>query len=627
MPETGRKIENELFGVGITTAGNDALFFYRTREENFGMVNIDSSGNGVDFHPFLKNAQIRDEWRRTIRIDRCKDFRIGKTDKGYFLCYKLKSPQGLTLYGAVSRDFTHWKRMNRFGKGEITASIIPGFKLNGTYFAFIGGSDLKLARSQDLKKWSVDKTPILDMPSGRQMIIGGVFNQPEGIILAYFEKFRESDGKYRFAINTAIFNQSNPANLLWKSEYSIWEQPDNWYSDNLAPLGIIQKNKKLVSYWELPGKGVYAVIHAPLVSTIKPEKQYSFGVLKRLKENPILKPITGHFWESKATFNPAAVYEGGKVHLVYRAIGDHDMSVLGYATTSDGVNIDERLEEPIYVPTQPFEFTGSTYHPKGVTSRYPPGHFSPYASGGGGYGGCEDPRLTKIGNKYFMTYVAYDGSGPPRVALSSISENDFKNRNWSGWETPVLITKPGVVDKNCVIFPEKINGKYVIMHRVFPHILVDFVDSLDFDGNTFLEGKHKIGPRRTAWDSRKVGAGAPPIKTPYGWLLIYHSVGEQDGARYKMGAMLLDTHDPTKVIARSNMPILEPQAHYENEGMKYGVAYPCGAVNMDGKLMVYYGGADMVVCAAEAPMNKFMDELVTNGSTRFEEVNIRKVYE
>jgi predicted GH43/DUF377 family glycosyl hydrolase len=221
----------------------------------------------------------------------------------------------------------------------------------------------------------------------------------------------------------------------------------------------------------------------------------------------------------------------------------------------------------------------------------------------------------------YLTYVAYDGWSAPRVALSSITVDNFVHHVWD-WAKPVLISPPGVVDKNAVVFPEKINGKYVILHRVYPDILVDYVDSLDFDGNTFLTGEKRISPTRTGWDNRKIGAGAPPIKTKDGWLLIYHSVGESDPGRYKMGAMLLDLQDPTKVLARTVQPILAPDHEHENNGWKSGVAYPCGAVVVDGDLYVYYGGADTVVCAAVANLDQFLGELKTMGTAVLQPVSI-----
>jgi len=329
--------------------------------------------------------------------------------------------------------------------------------------------------------------------------------------------------------------------------------------------------------------------------------------LERFQGNPILRPDEKHQWETKAVFNPAAIFEDGKVHILYRAIGETDVSVLGYASSFDGLHINERLDKPVYVSREPFEGANQS-HP------YSPQSPGIYISGGGGSGGCEDPRLTKISSQVYMTYVAYNGYGPPRVALSSIHIDDFLKHKWN-WKKPALITPPHIVDKNACILPEKINGKYVIFHRVFPNILIDFVDDLDFDGKTrWLVGQFKIPTRALSsdWDNRKVGCGPPPIKTKDGWLLIYQAVGSRDESRYKIGAMLLDLKDPTKVLARTRTPILEPIASYENEGWKAGVVYPCGAVVIKDRLFVYYGGADKVVCVASTKLDYFMEHLATD---------------
>ena len=329
--------------------------------------------------------------------------------------------------------------------------------------------------------------------------------------------------------------------------------------------------------------------------------------LDRFGGNPILTPDSSRRWETKAVFNPAAIYENGKVHILYRAIGESDVSVLGYASSVDGLHISERLDKPAFIPREPFEGVNPA-HP------YIPEPTGIYVSGGGGMGGCEDPRMTRIDDQVYMTYVAYDGYTHPRVALSSIHIDDFLSHRWN-WKKPVLISPPYIVDKNACILPEKINGKYVIFHRVFPDILIDLVDNLDFDGKTrFIVGQYKIPTRvlSSDWDSLKVGCGPPPLKTKEGWLLIYQAVGVSDRSRYKIGAMLLDLKDPTKVLARTRNPILEPSAVYENEGLKYGVVYPCGAVIINDRLFVYYGGADMVVCVATTKLNRFMENLVTN---------------
>ena len=220
-----------------------------------------------------------------------------------------------------------------------------------------------------------------------------------------------------------------------------------------------------------------------------------------------------------------------------------------------------------------------------------------------------------IDDRIYMTYVAYNGWDHPRVAITSIALTDFLNNRFF-WEKPVLISRPGIVDKSACIFPEKINGKYVIMHRVFPNIYIDYVDSLDFDGQDFLSETHKIRPRdREWWDSRKIGAGAPPLRTKDGWLLIYQAVDEKDASEYKVGAMLLDLEDPSKVLYRSFNPILEPREKYENAGFKAGVVYPCGAIIKDETLFVYYGAADSYVCVATANLEQFLSDLKKTGKT------------
>jgi predicted GH43/DUF377 family glycosyl hydrolase len=154
----------------------------------------------------------------------------------------------------------------------------------------------------------------------------------------------------------------------------------------------------------------------------------------------------------------------------------------------------------------------------------------------------------------------------------------------------------------------------VILHRVFPDILIDFRDSLDFAADEYLAGEFVIAPRLRGWDSRKVGAGPPPIRTDEGWLLVYHAVDDRDDSRYKIGAMLLDLENPTKVRFRSRRPILEPEMWYENEGHRFGVVYPCGAVVLGRDLIVYYGGADRVVCAARAELGTFLEELARSAA-------------
>lgn len=341
--------------------------------------------------------------------------------------------------------------------------------------------------------------------------------------------------------------------------------------------------------------------------------------LKKFAGNPIIEPSELHPWETKATFNPAALYARGRVHLIYRAIGDNDISVLGYASSTDGFVIDEKLAEPAFIPQNHLQ------RRRAASARQTP-RVSLYSSGGGWHGGCEDPRLTLLDDVIYILYTAFDGWGSIRIALTSISLDDFTSKRWN-WKKPVLISPPGEIHKNWVLFPEKINGKYAILHSISPDILVDYVDNLnEFDGSKYIDSSYRNGGlRKNRWDTWLRGTGPPPIKTSCGWLLMYHAIDERDPGRYKLGVMILDSNDPTKILYRSVQPILEPDKDYENNGFKAGVVYACGAVVLNNKLLIYYGGSDKVVCVASAHLDEFLEELISTGTPKLKRISKMKI--
>lgn len=332
--------------------------------------------------------------------------------------------------------------------------------------------------------------------------------------------------------------------------------------------------------------------------------------LRRAIHNPIIEPKNNLSWESKATFNPSAFSSDGKVHIVYRAIGDSDNSVLGYVTSQDGLTVSERSPTSIY----------SHFWQQKNNFSLP---LISYCSGGGWGGGCEDPRITLLGDRVYMLYTAFDGWGSVRIALTSISLEDFINRHWD-WKRSVLISPPNEIHKNWVLFPEKIGGKYAILHSISPQIMIDYFDSLDeLDGNNFI---HSVHQGNLLWGSRDRlirGVGPAPIKTKYGWLVLYHKMEKHDSHRYKLWAMILDAKDPAKILYNSNAPILEPDEWYENEGYKSGVVYSCGAIIKDGQLFVYYGGADKVSCVATADLDKFLQELIHSNISKLKDSKIK----
>jgi predicted GH43/DUF377 family glycosyl hydrolase len=329
--------------------------------------------------------------------------------------------------------------------------------------------------------------------------------------------------------------------------------------------------------------------------------------LQRSESNPILSPIGEHPWESNQTFNPAAIFIDGKVHLIYRSIGNDGVSRFGYAASYDGTQIDERLPEPA------FSLLLNTKEPR---------PYIIYASGGS-WGGAEDPRLASIDDLLYMLFTAIDEGGYPRVALTTIPKNDFLAKNWT-WTASKLISPPGEVHKNWVLFPEKINGKYAVLHSMSPTIDIEYLNNLDFEEKKYIDSERYHRPdipvRNGTWEKGIRGPGPTPIKTKYGWLVLYHGTTEDCG--YKMGALLLDLNDPTKIITRAAEPVLEPEEWYESYGWKGGIIYSCGAVIMGNDLLVYYGGADSVVCVAKTNLDQFLKELT---STRKPKMTLQRL--
>lgn len=485
---------------------------------------------------------------------------------------------------------------------------IEQYKHEGKFVRYEGDRRIQVAYSQDGIKWDKKEKPVLISPFPLEVI--GAFHRPESLLLVYAEK-QIINKVTHYRLHLAFFDKSNPSTLLWKTETPVWDQVHEWKGKAIKPVGTVFHNDKIICYFWIENEGMYGVLISGFLFDPKVLAKKRVQLQKHIT-NPILSPQLENKWEAFNTFNPAAVEAGGKVHILYRAQGFDYVSTVGYAASYDGYTIHERHPEPIFTPSQEFE-------------RNPTATASYDFMSGGGFGGCEDPRVTLLDDTLYMTYVAFDGWSPPRLALTSILLDDFLQKRWL-WSKPVLISPPGIVDKSGCILPEKINGKYVFFHRVFPNILIDYVDDLNFDGKTkWLKGQYSIDIRPDKWDSRKIGAGAPPVKTKDGWLLIYYGVDDKDASKYHIGAMLLDLNDPTKVLYRSDSPILGPTEEYENNGFKPGIAYPCGAIVKDDQLFVYYGGADSVVCVATAELDTFLSELKSNKPTHLHSVSIQEV--
>lgn len=572
---------------------NPTLFF---KSQDTETISTAQSIDGFEFEKTEDLVMITDLNGQIVQSSQITNTRISPLFKDYLMFYQLKEEQRIKTYIARSNDLLNWFTYQKSDNNTDLGLTVDNYVYKDRHVFYFGGKNFKVGFTSDGNQWDFEELNVVD---AENIEIDFTLKTSQGIFVL-FHHYSHISNNRRLEIKAVCFDKDNPTKTIWQTNASLWEEPASWLGTNPNCLGCFIFHGKILSYWNIPGTGIYTVTYPFYGET--PTHEHKHYIIPKHDKNPILRPDPRHEWENEAVFNAAAFEAEGKVYLVYRAVGYGYISVLGYAESQDGVNFEKRLAEPIFSGNNDFDTKQDKATFESVRQ---------YISGGG-YGGCEDPRITRIGNRLYLIYVAFNGFDPPRLALTSILYKDFINHRFL-WEKPVLISPPGIVDKSGCVLPEKINGKYVIFHRVYPNILIDYLDDLNFDGTKWLKGEFKITPRPTMWDSRKVGIGAPPIKTKDGWLLIYQGVNDKDDSKYRIGAMILDLKDPTKVLYRTNHPIIEPTEYYENHLAKFGIVYPCGAVIKDGTLLIYYGGSDSVTCVASANLEEFLEQ-VKNGT-------------
>jgi predicted GH43/DUF377 family glycosyl hydrolase len=398
------------------------------------------------------------------------------------------------------------------------------------------------------------------------------------------------EGKKIFGVEALLLDLKNPERIVGRTKGPLLVPDENYeqygfVSTVIFPSGAALSGKILSIYYGAADT-TSARAHVNIDDLL--DSMTDEGIAKnvsRFAGNPVLLPDPNHQWESRAVFNPTAIELNKKIYILYRAMSDDNTSTVGLATSKDGIHIDERFPEPIYVPRAQFEM-----------KRIP-----------GGNSGCEDARIMKIGDRLYMTYTAYDGIRTPAIAATSILVDDFLSQKWDAWAMPEIISPEGLDDKDSAILTEKIDGKYLIFHRAGLTVCGDYVSSLDFKNEKINKCIEIMGPRPGLWDGKKIGIAGPPIKTKKGWLLLYHGIS--DRGTYRLGAALLDLKDPTEVIGRTTDALLSPEMKYEQEGQIKNVVFPCGAVARGGTLYIYYGGADSVVGIATIKLTRLLKVL------------------
>ena len=333
--------------------------------------------------------------------------------------------------------------------------------------------------------------------------------------------------------------------------------------------------------------------------------------LIRYEGNPILSPNPANAWENLAVFNPAAWYEKerGLVLMLYRAAEAHPeyKCYFGLAVSNDGTHFERVSDEPVIGPSVE-GFDGST---------------------------IQDPRMVKMGEWYYITYAArhfpFGQFWAPKAEQyrPPVCPEDFPRfLRKNATSTGLLLTKdfktfiragrltdPLLDDRDVVLFPEKVGGKYVMMHRPLEWVGKKY--GVTQASAWISTAKDLLGFRRSKllikakydWEAGKLGVNTPPIKTEHGWLTLYHAVGADK--YYRLGALLLDLEDPAKVLHRTPEWIMQSEAEYEMEGYYQGCVLPCGKVVIRETLFVYYGAADKYVCLATCPLEELLDHLLS----------------
>ncbi|PIR97482.1 MAG: pesticidal protein Cry7Aa [Candidatus Doudnabacteria bacterium CG10_big_fil_rev_8_21_14_0_10_41_10] len=335
-------------------------------------------------------------------------------------------------------------------------------------------------------------------------------------------------------------------------------------------------------------------------------------MLKIKKHGVILEPSELEF-EKKSVLNPGIWKDGEFVHIFYRAIDSQNKSTIGYAKLKGPTTVVERGQFPIM--TREFDYEKV---------------------------GVEDPRIVKVGKTFYVFYVAHDGKNAVTAYATSTDLKKFKKQGIispliSYREAEKLFSESSLKDsyyffssyyqnhegknvliweKDVFLFPKKINGQYALIHRILPDIQIAFFKNFNeltpdywrgqiknLSKNIILENKHWF-------ESRNIGGGCPPLLTDDGWLLIFHTVEENNKGRvYHACAALLDKKNPRKIIARLHDPLFSPTKKWEKKGLISNVVFPTGTALFGPDLYIYYGAADRAVAVASVKLKNLIAEI------------------
>ncbi len=609
------KKDDKIIGLYRAISASDKVH----PQSQISVIGRAESENGIDFYERQRFITPSEEWDEYG----CEDPRVTYFEGKYYTFYTALSrfpfsPEGIKVGVAISSGLKTIEEKHLVTPFNAKAMVLFPERINGkvtvlfSYHTDIPTDPVRIVLAQadkieelwDEKFWREwlktieENTLTLRRNEYDHIEVGSTpFKTEYGWFLIYshiqnyYPHPRNLDRI--FGVEAVLLDLENPTKLRGRTRGPILVPSETYemsgYVPNVIfPTGHILEDDILTIYYGAADTTVCAarVYFQDLLETVY-EGTAGDRKFKRFEGNPIIEPTEkGGGWQALATFNPASIYLGDKIHIIYRAMSKDNTSYMGYASSTDGYNIDEKLDYPIYSPREDFE-----------AKKIPNGN-----------SGSEDPRITQIDDTLYLMYTAYDGINPPRVAVSTIKEDEFLAQNWN-WTKPVLITPPGFDDKDTCLFPEKFEEGYFIIHRIDGEITGDYLDKIDFNEEIIDRSIKIISARTNAWDSLKVGVSGQPIKTEHGWLVLYHGVSKSHST-YRVGAVLLDLKDPAIVLARTTNAIFEPEEDYEKYGIVDNVVFPCGMVIKDDLLFIYYGGADKVVGVATMKLSIILDSLM-----------------
>lgn len=544
----------------------------------------------------------------------CEDPRVTFFEGKYYTFYTALSQtpfraSGIKIGCAVSKDLEHVSEKHLVTQFNAKAMTLFPERINGKVvvaltahpdeppqkFAIAQADTIEdFWREEYWKEWHehIDEHALPIIRSGDDFVEVGAppLRVEEGWLFIYsYIKNYFKGAERTFSVEALLLDANDPIKIIGRTQWPIMvpEEPYELFgmvSNVIFPTGALVRDGRLDIYYGAADT-VCARASLSLPQLLSSMQETKRRVITRHEKNPILEPVSSHAWESRATFNAGAIDIDGSVYILYRAMSQDNTSVIGLAVSDDGTTITERVPNPIYVPRADFE------QKRGSRT---------------GNSGCEDPRITRIGDMLYMAYTAYDGVSPPRVALTSISVSDFLARKFDAWSPPALATPDNIDDKDACVFPKTINGQYLFFHRINRHICVDFVNDLSMKKRVD-RCIDVMGPRYGTWEQEKIGLNSVPIETERGWLVFYHGIAADH--HYRWGAALLDLQDPNIILGRTAEPIFEPEELYEKEGEVKNVVFSNGTVVRDDTIFIYYGAADRVLCVATASLKRILEIL------------------